>query len=228
MLQGVKAAGRLAAKSPNDVVVLSAIRSPIIRSFRGGFKDAWPEDILGPLLAEAPRRAGIEPRDVQDVLIGNVLAELGFAKTGRMALLNAGFPVTTTFHTVNRQCSSSLQALTHMSHAIQVGQIDVAMAGGVESMTKNYQTRGVPIDVSPSLRTTGVKPAADCLMSMGNTSENVAARYKVSREVQDSFALRSHERAIEAQLKGASSTRLSRLSTQYLRGLKVHRSGGKG
>lgn len=105
-----------------------------------------------------------------------------------------------------------------MSHAIQVGQIDVAMAGGVESMTKNYQTRGVPIDVSPSLRTTGVKPAADCLMSMGNTSENVAARYKVSREVQDSFALRSHERAIEAQLKGASSTRLSRLSTQYLRG----------
>lgn len=153
-------------------------------------------------MAEAPRRAGIEAGDVQDILIGNVLAELGFAKTGRMALLNAGFPVTTTFHTVNRQCSSSLQALTHIAHGIQVGQMDVAMAGGVESMTKNYQTRGVPADVGPSLRRTGVKNAADCLVSMGITSENVAARYGISREMQDKFALRSHQRAMEAQSAG--------------------------
>jgi acetyl-CoA acyltransferase 1 len=154
------------------------------------------------IMAEAPRRAKIEHKDVQDVLIGNVLAELGFAKTGRMALLNAGFPVTTTFHTVNRQCSSSLQAFTHMAHSILAGQIDVAMAGGVESMSKNYQTRGIPADVGPSLRSTTVKSAADCLMPMGITSENVAQRYNITRAMQDEFALLSHTKANEALAAG--------------------------
>jgi acetyl-CoA acyltransferase 1 len=79
----------------------------------------------------AVQRAGIEKSDVNDVMIGNVLAELGFAKTGRMALNHAGFPNSTTFHTVNRQCSSSLQAITHISHSIMVGQINVGLAGGV-------------------------------------------------------------------------------------------------
>ncbi|KAM5353414.1 hypothetical protein ACJ41O_000064 [Fusarium nematophilum] len=192
----------LRSKAPNDVVILSAVRSPITRSFKGGFKDAWPEDILMPVMAEAARRAKVETKDVQDVLIGNVLAELGFAKTGRMALLHAGFPVTTTFHTVNRQCSSSLQATTHMAHSIWAGQIDVALAGGVESMSKNYQTRGIPADVGPSLRGTAVKSAADCLMPMGITSENVASRHGVSRQRQDEFALLSHTRANEAALAG--------------------------
>lgn len=153
-------------------------------------------------MAAASRRAGIEAKDVQDVLIGNVLAELGFAKTGRMALLNAGFPVTTTFHTINRQCSSSLQAVTHMAHAIWAGQLDVAMAGGVESMSKNYQTRGIPVDVGPSLRNTTVKSASDCLMPMGITSENLAERYGISREMQDEFALLSHAKASRASSAG--------------------------
>lgn len=153
-------------------------------------------------MAEAPRRAGIRPQDVQDVLIGNVLAELGFAKTGRMGLLHAGFPVSTTFHTVNRQCSSSLQAITHMANSISVGSIDVAMAGGVESMSKNYTTRGVPNDVGPTLRSTLVKSAADCLMPMGITSENVATRYGIDRKAQDEYALLSHTRANQAQAKG--------------------------
>jgi acetyl-CoA acyltransferase 1 len=153
-------------------------------------------------MAEAAKRAKIAPGDVQDVLIGNVLAELGFAKTGRMALVHAGFPVTTTFHTVNRQCSSSLQAIAHMSHSIMAGQIDVAMAGGVESMSKNYQTRGIPADVGRTLRKTPIKSAADCLMPMGITSENVATRYRISRQMQDEFALLSHTRANDARDAG--------------------------
>lgn len=153
-------------------------------------------------MAEAPKRAGIEAKEVQDVLIGNVLAELGFAKTGRMALNHAGFPVSTTFHTVNRQCSSSLQALTHQAHAIMAGQIDVALAGGVESMSKNYATRGIPVDVGPNLRRTKLKSAADCLMPMGITSENVARRYGITRQMQDDYALTSHTRASEAQASG--------------------------
>jgi len=150
----------------------------------------------------AVERAQIQPADVNDAMIGNVLAELGFAKTGRMAFNHVGFPPTTTFHTVNRQCSSSLQAITHISHSILVGQIDVGLAGGVESMSRNYGSRGVPIDVSPTLLGSSVKDARDCLIPMGITSEIVAERYKVDRKAQDEFAVRSHSRASRAQKEG--------------------------
>lgn len=164
-------------------------------------------------MREAARRAKIDPKDVNDVLIGNVLAELGFAKTGRMALNHAGFPVSTTFHTVNRQCSSSLQAITHLSHAIMVGQMDVGLAGGVESMSKNYGSRGVPIDVGPSLAATSIKSAKDCLMPMGITSENVASRYGITRQMQDDYALMSHSRAREAQATKKFESEI--ISVQY-------------
>lgn len=151
----------------------------------------------------AVTRANISPKDVQDVLIGNVLAELGFAKTGRMTLNHAGFPNTTTFHTVNRQCSSSLQAITHLSHAIMVGQIEVGLAGGVESMSRNYKaTRGIPQDLSPRLRESEVEHAKDCIMPMGITSENVAERFGISREMQDGFAFESQRRASAARGEG--------------------------
>jgi acetyl-CoA acyltransferase 1 len=153
-------------------------------------------------MAESVKRANIQPGDVNDVLIGNVLAELGFAKTGRMALNHYGFPNSTTFHTVNRQCSSSLQAITHLAHAIMAGQIDVGLGGGVESMSRNYGSRGVPQDVSPHLRNSPVKDARDCLMPMGMTSENVAERYGIGREAQDAFALESHRRAENARESG--------------------------
>lgn len=213
-----RAARNILQKNPNDVVLLSAVRSPINRSFKGGFKDAHPEDILMPVgfivhkswavtkplqvMQAAVQRAGIEKGDVNDVLIGNVLAELGFAKTGRMALNHAGFPNSTTFHTVNRQCSSSLQAITHIAHSIMVGQVDVGLAGGVESMSRNYSSRGIPTDVSPTLVESNVKDARDCLMPMGITSENVAERYGVDRKSQDEYAVRSHGRASRAQKEG--------------------------
>ncbi|KAF2109521.1 3-ketoacyl-CoA thiolase A [Lophiotrema nucula] len=197
-----RAARSVLQKSPNDVVLLSAVRSPINRSFKGGYKDAHPEDILVPVMKAAVQRANIEPVDVNDAMIGNVLAELGFAKTGRMALNHAGFPNSTTFHTVNRQCSSSLQAITHISHSIMVGQIDVGLAGGVESMSRNYGSRGVPTDVSPALIGSQVKDARDCLMPMGITSENVADRWGIDRKSQDEYAVRSHGRASRAQKEG--------------------------
>jgi len=150
----------------------------------------------------AVQRAKIDYADVNDAMIGNVLAELGFAKTGRMTLNHAGFPNSTTFHTVNRQCSSSLQAITHISHSILVGQIDVGLAGGVESMSRNYGSRGIPADVSPTLQASKVKDARDCLMPMGITSENVAERHGVERKAQDEFAVRSHARASRAQKEG--------------------------
>jgi acetyl-CoA acyltransferase 1 len=157
---------------------------------------------ISQVMQAAVQRAKIEPGQVNDVLIGNVLAELGFAKTGRMALNAAGFPNSTTFHTVNRQCSSSLQAITHVSHSILSGQIEVGLAGGVESMSRNYASRGIPTDVSTTLKDASVKDARDCLMPMLQTSENVASRYGISRREQDEFAAESQKRASEAQKAG--------------------------
>ncbi|KAF2730222.1 putative 3-ketoacyl-CoA thiolase [Polyplosphaeria fusca] len=164
----------------------------------------------------AVQRANINTADVNDAMIGNVLAELGFAKTGRMALNHAGFPNSTTFHTVNRQCSSSLQAITHISHSIMVGQIDVGLAGGVESMSRNYNSRGVPTDVSPTLLGSMVKDARDCLMPMGVTSENVAERYGVDRKAQDEYAVRSHGRASRAQKDGRFDWELVPVTVQRI------------
>jgi acetyl-CoA acyltransferase 1 len=165
-------------------------------------------------MREAVVRAKIETEDVKDVPIGNVLAELGFAKTGRMALLDCGFPVSTTFHTVNRQCSSSLQAITHQAHAIMAGQFDVALAGGVESMTRNYGSRGHPLDVSPSLRASNVKRATDCLLAMGETSERVAQRYGITRKEQDDFAFQSYQRALMARAAGKFASEIVPVSYQ--------------
>ncbi|OJJ60104.1 hypothetical protein ASPSYDRAFT_44508 [Aspergillus sydowii CBS 593.65] len=190
-------------KTPHDIVILSSVRTPITRAFKGGFKDSYPEELLIPALQSAIQRAGIPFSAVNDVLIGNVLAELGFAKTGRTALNAAGFPNSTTFHTVNRQCSSSLQAITHLAHAIAVGQIGVGLAGGAESMSRNYNpSRGIPRDVSPLVLGSGVKDALDCLVPMLKTSENVAERYGVGRAEQDEFAAGSQRKAAEAQAGG--------------------------
>lgn len=165
-------------------------------------------------MREAVARAKIETDDVKDVLIGNVLAELGFAKTGRMALLDCGFHPGTTFHTVNRQCSSSLQAITHQAHTMMAGQFDVALAGGVESMTRNYGSRGRPTDVSPSLRASDVKQATDCLLAMGETSERVAQRYGITRKEQDDFAFQSHQRALIARTAGRFASEIVSVTYQ--------------
>jgi len=211
-----KAAREILRKAPHDVVVLSAVRSPITRAFKGGFKDSWPEEILMPVMQAAVSKAKINPVDVNDVLIGNVLSELGFAKAGRMALNAAGFPNSTTFHTTNRQCSSSLQAITHISHAIKVGQIDVGLGGGVESMTRNYVTRGIPADISKTLRESPIKDARDCIMPMGITSENVAERYGISRKAQDEYAVESQRRASEAQKAGWFDEELVKINARQV------------
>jgi acetyl-CoA acyltransferase 1 len=166
------------------------------------------------VLKAAVKRANIDFGDVQEVLVGNVLAELGFAKTGRAAMLQAGFPFTTTFHTTNRQCSSSLQAITHISHAIMTGQINVGVAGGVEAMSRNYGSRGVPVDASPMLTHSSIKDVKDCFMPMGVTSENVAKRYGIDRQAQDEYAYESHKRASDAQKTGRLDNEIEQITVK--------------
>ena len=119
-----------------------------------------------------------------------------------MAAAHVGFPVSTSVHTVNRACASSVQSLTSIADSIAVGRIDVGIAGGMESMTRNYGSKAIPTDLWPELKSSGVKDARDCILPMGVTSENVARRYGVGRKEQDEFAVGSHRRAAQAREKG--------------------------
>jgi acetyl-CoA acyltransferase 1 len=116
------------------------------------------------ILKATLNKTKIDPSKVEDVTIGNVLPELGGAKAGRMALIHSGFPYTTAFNTVNRQCSSGLQAITNVAQQIQTGMINIGIGGGVESMTRNYGSRAIPVDLSPELKTSPNQDALDCIM----------------------------------------------------------------
>ncbi|KAI9833182.1 MAG: hypothetical protein M1819_003805 [Sarea resinae] len=204
-------------KNPQDIVFLSALRTPVTRAKKGGLKDAYPEELLYAVLkATLSRSPNLDPSLIQDVSVGTVLQELGGAKAGRMAQIHAGFPSTTAFHTVNRQCSSSLAAITTIAHSIAVGSIDIGVAAGMESMTRNYGSRAIPTVLWPELRDSQDKEARDCTMPMGITSENVAARYGISRGDQDAFAASSHQKAAHAQREGLFDSEIIPITTRFI------------
>ncbi|PYH78884.1 thiolase [Aspergillus uvarum CBS 121591] len=190
-------------KSPNDIVILSSLRTPVTRAKKGGFKDAYPEELLANVLrATLEANPNLDPALIDDVAIGSVLQELGGAKAGRMAQIHAGFPNTVSFHTINRQCSSGLAAISTIANGIRAGAINIGVGGGMESMTRNYGSRAIPTVLWPELKESYSQDARDCIMPMGITSENVAARYGVSRADQDAFAAESHKKAAAAQNAG--------------------------
>ncbi|KAI0877378.1 Thiolase, N-terminal domain-containing protein [Hypoxylon argillaceum] len=212
--RGLKA---VLTKSPTDVVILSSLRTPICRSYKGKLKDAYPEELLSAVLrATLAAHPALPPSLIADVAVGVVLSELGGSKAARMALNHAGFPNATALHTVNRACASSLQSIAGAAAQIRAGACDVAVAAGMESMTRNYGSRAVPADVWPALRASPNRHARDCLMPMGLTSENVAARYGVSRASQDAFAVASHARAARAQAAGFFDGEIVPVTTRFV------------
>lgn len=119
-----------------------------------------------------------------------------------MALNHVGYPSSTSLYTINRACSSSLQAIASIADAIALGRISMGIGAGMESMTRNYGSKAIPTALWPELRDSPVKDARDCLMPMGLTSEVVASRYAISRLDQDAFAASSHRKAAHAQQQG--------------------------
>ncbi|KAG4253787.1 acetyl-CoA acyltransferase [Fusarium proliferatum] len=192
------------AKAPSDVVILSSLRTPICRANRGSLNNAFPEELLASVLkATIDRVPNLDPSIIEDVAVGVVLSELGGSKAARMAMNHVGYPNTTSLYTINRACSSSLQAISSIASQIRTGMISVGIGAGMESMTRNYGSRAIPTDLWPALRESPVKDALDCILPMGITSENIAERYSISREDQDIFAVNSHLKAAEAQASGS-------------------------
>ncbi|CAN9162888.1 unnamed protein product [Alternaria alternata] len=194
-------------KNPHDVVFLSALRTPVTRAKKGGLRDAYDHELLGAVLAATLKKfPNLDPAKIDDVCIGTVLAELGGSKAGRMAANHVGIPTTTSFSTVNRACASGLSAITSIANPIAVGQIDVGIAGGMESMTRNYGSRAIPTELWPEMKDSPVKEARDCIMSMGITSENVASRYGRNH----SSALQKHK------LAGISDDEIVPVTTRWI------------
>jgi len=196
-----------------EAVILSAVRTPIGR-YAGSLKDVRPDDLAALVIAEAMRRANVDAGSVEDVILGcaNQAGEDN-RNVARMALLLAGLPVEVAGQTVNRLCGSGLQAVNSAAQAIQTGAGDTFVAGGVESMTRAPFVLGKADSAfsrAMNLQDTTlgwrfVNPRLSAMhypYSMGETAENVAGRTKISREEQDVFALRSHQRAVAAQQAG--------------------------
>jgi acetyl-CoA acyltransferase len=182
-----------------DAVIVSAVRTPIGKAPRGALKNTRPDELAAAVIREAVRRvAGLDPSAVEDVVLGCAMPEgeqgLNLA---RVASLRAGLPVTTCGQTINRFCSSGLQAIAAASYEVMTGQVDVAVAGGVESMSL-VPMRGNKYAPNPRL----AAEWPEVFISMGLTAENVARRFEISREDQDAFSLCSHRRAAAALREG--------------------------
>ena len=200
--------------------VVDAVRTPIGK-LRGALKDARPDDLLALVIAEVLKRTGLQGAQVDELYAGcaNQAGEDN-RNVARMAALIAGLPDSVPAATVNRLCGSGLEALVQGGRQIRLGEADIVIAGGVESMTRAPWSTPKPSEAFPAgkleswdtslgWRYPNPKLAARFpLEAMGETAENVAGRLKISREDQDRFALASHQKAVHAQQAGAFAAEL--------------------
>jgi acetyl-CoA acyltransferase len=182
-----------------DAVIVSAVRTAVGKAPKGTLRYTRPDETGAAVIKEALKRAaGVQPSDVEDVIMGCAMpeAEQGM-NVARAAAIRAGLPVETSAMTINRFCSSGLQSIAIAADRIRTGSADVIVAGGLETMSM-IPMGGHIIRPNPYL----VEHYPDFYLNMGLATENVARKYEVSREQQDEFALRSHERAAAAQDAG--------------------------
>ncbi len=215
-----------------EAVIVATARTPMGR-YGGQLKDVRPDDLAAIVLKEACERAHVKPAEVEDVILGcaNGAGEDN-RNVARMALLLAGFPVEVPGQTVNRLCGSGMQAAIAAAREIQTGAADIMIAGGVESMTRAPWVMPKPDGAFPRGPQTAYDTALGWrlinpkmaemygTLQMGETAERIAQKYEVSREDQDAFALRSHQRAVAAQKSG-------RLAEEIVPVVVPQRKGGE-
>jgi acetyl-CoA acyltransferase 1 len=202
-----------AAKSDDDVVICCAVRTAIAKANKGGFKDTAAEDLMKPLFDAVVERTKVDPKAIGDIQIGNVSQPGAGAVTARMAQFMAGIPYDAPLATVNRQCSSGLQAVANIAGSIKAGIVDVGLAGGVEQMTMYNMAASVdPTKFSKNIA--DVPMAMACMVPMGITSENVAEKYGVSKEKQNALAVASHAKALAAQKQGLYDSEIVPVKTK--------------
>src|SRR4051812_48388191 len=178
-----------------QAVIVSAVRTAVGKAPNGSLRSTRPDEMAATAISEALRRApGIEPSEIDDVILGCAMpeAEQGL-NVARIASLRAGVPITASAVTVNRFCSSGLQAIAFAAERIMCGSAQAIIAGGTESMSL-IPMGGHTVAPNPSL----VDHYPDVYLSTGLVAENHARQSAISREEQDAFAYRSHHRALAA------------------------------
>ena len=186
-----------------DAVIVSTARTPIGKAYRGAFNRTPAPTLAAHAIAAAVERAGVAGAEIDDCVFGAALPQGSQHTIARTAALRAGLPVEVAGMTVDRQCASGLMAIATAAKQIVVDQMDVVLAGGVESVSQ-VQTPELRIDEDPSL----VAMHSDIYMTMIDTAETVARRYGISRDRQDAYGLRSQQRTAAAQAAGAFSAEI--------------------
>ncbi|MGA9532277.1 MAG: thiolase family protein [Anaerolineales bacterium] len=196
-----------------DAVIVAAARTAVGRAKRGSLATKRPDEMMAAviqnLLARAP---ALKPEDIDDVIVGCAMPEGAQGlNVGRLAALRAGLPVEVPGQTVNRFCSSGLQTIANAAVNIRAGMADVIIAGGTESMTMVPMT-GYKFSPNPTF----AESRPEAYMGMGLTAERVAEEYNVTRQDQDEFALRSHQRAAQALETGAFAEQIVPLEVEVI------------
>ncbi|KXJ89801.1 Thiolase, N-terminal domain-domain-containing protein [Microdochium bolleyi] len=212
-LTGTKSArAKLLEKNADDIVVTACLRTPFTKGGKGGFKDTAAADLMAGALKGIIERSKIDPSLVEDIAVGEVLAPGGGATEMRAAALVAGFPESTSVRTLNRQCSSGLQACVDVANQIRAGMIEVGIGAGVESMSTQYGP-GAVSEFSELLESH--PEAANCKVPMGVLSEQMAKDRGIKRVDQDAFAAASYQKASEAQAKGLFDEEIHPLTVKF-------------
>ncbi|MEX0503923.1 acetyl-CoA C-acyltransferase [Alphaproteobacteria bacterium LSUCC0719] len=194
-----------------DAVIVSTARSPIGKAYRGAFNNTQAQTLAAHAISHAIERAGVATAEIEDVVLGAALQQGStHMNVARQALIRAGLPTSVPGMTVDRQCSSGLMALSIIANQVRHREIEIGVAGGVESISL-VQTPKMNIDrlVDPWIDAN--RP--DIYMTMLETAEIVAARYGVSRQLQDEYAVESHRRTAAAQAEGRFDAEIVPLAT---------------
>src|SRR5579884_3117203 len=182
-----------------EVVIASSVRTPVGRAFKGTLRATRPDELAAVAIKGALARVPqLDPKEIEDVILGCAMpeAEQGM-NVARIASLRAGLPVEVSALTINRFCSSGLQAIAIAADRIRSGSAEVMIAGGTESMSM-VPMGGNKVSANPWL----IEHYADSYLSMGLTAERVAAKYGITREQADAFSLSSHQKALAAIQEG--------------------------
>jgi acetyl-CoA C-acetyltransferase len=189
-----------------DAVIVSTARTPLGKSWRGSFNMTHGATLAGHAIAHAVQRAGIDPAEVEDVVMGCALQQgaTGY-NIGRYAALRAGLPVTAGGTTIDRQCASGLQAIALAAQRVIVDQVPVMVAGGVESISCVQGTMNTQFLVDEWVK----EHRPSYFLSMLETAEIVAKRYSIGKDVQDAYGVRSQQRAAAARAAGLFSQEIA-------------------
>ena len=195
----------------DNVVIVSTARTPIAKAYRGAFNDTQPQELMGHAIKEAISRANINANEVEDVHVGAALQQ---GSTGgniaRQSAIRAGLPTSVPGMSIDRQCSSGLMTIASIAGRIKNGEIDIGVAGGVESVSLVQNEK---MNTFRAKDPWNVSNRPDLYMSMLETAEVVAERYGVTREDQDKYAADSHRRTANAQSEGRLKAELAPLKT---------------